>query len=114
MVQRNFGVNNATTPFNKDLINEIFRQDPGLSFLGRLSQSGLRPNQQKALRGQLPDFLRRLRQSTGRQLVQGNIPTLLPDDFFGNLNFQDELFKLSPQQRGQGQSRFAPRTRFQF
>ncbi len=100
--------------FNQDLISEIFGQDPELSFLGRLSQSGLRPNQQRTLRGQLPTFLSRLRQSAGRSLVQGNIPTLLNDDFFKNLNFRDELFKLSPGQRGQNRSRFAPRTRFQF
>ncbi len=100
--------------FNQDLISEIFGQDPELSFLGRLSQSGLRPNQQKSLRGQLPEFLSRLRQSAGSSLVGGNIPTLLNDDFFKNINFRDELFKLSPQQRGQSQSRFSPRTRFGF
>ena len=114
MVQPNSGGTNGTTPFNQDLINEIFGQQPELSFLGHLSQSGLGQNQQKALRGQLPEFLARLRQSAGQQLVQGNIPTLLNDDFFKDLNFRDELFRLSPDQRGQSRGQFGAGTRFGF
>ena len=113
MVQQQ-GRNPATTPFNQDLISEIFGERPELAFLGHLGESGLGRNQQRVLRGQASNFLGRFQQATGQQLARGNLPTLMPEDFFKNLNFQNEFFRLTPQQRGQQSSRFGPRTSFQF
>lgn len=102
-----------TSPtFIQDLISEIFGQRPELAFSGNVAQSGLRPNQQRFLRGRASDFLGRFDQAIGGQLTQGDLPTLTPEKFFGNLDFQNELFKFSPRQRGTGSSQFAPRTRF--
>ena len=98
--------------FNQDLISEIFGERPELAFLGNLDRSGLRPNQQQFLRGRASDFLGRFEQAIGQQLAGGNLPTLLPEDFFRNLNFRNELGRFSPSTRGVGRSRLAPQTRF--
>jgi len=104
----------TTTPFQKDLISEIFGERPELALLGNIGQSGLGQSQQRFLRGNPSEFLGRLQQKIGQQLVQGGLPTLTPESFFGGLNFRDELSKFSPVDRGLGTSQFAPRTQFRF
>ena len=103
-----------TPNFQQQLMQEIFGERPELAFLGHLTRSGLEPGQQKFLRGRASDFLQQLQSGVGRQLVQGGMPTLMPQDFFGGMDFKDELFRYSPRERGMTQGQFAPRTRFQF
>ena len=102
------------TPFNRELIAELFGQQPSLAFLGHLGQSGLGQGEQQFLRGRAGDFLQRLQQALGGQMVQGMLPTINPDEFFGGMDFRNELNRFTPQQRGRSMSQFAPRTRFQF
>src|SRR3990167_6937348 len=104
-----------TTPnFQQDLISEIFGQKPELAFLGYLGQAGLGQGQERFLRGRASDFLDRLQQAVGQQLVQGGLTTITPEQFFGGLNYKQELGQFTPEQRGMGTSRFAPPTRFLF
>ena len=104
-----------TTPnFRQDLISEIFGERPELAFLGNLGQAGLNQGQERFFRGRASDFLGRLQQKIGGQLVQGGLPTLTPEEFFGGLNFQEEFRRFSPRDRGMGTAGLAPRTRFLF
>ena len=100
--------------FTDDLISEIFGQRPELALFGNIAKSGLRPNEQKFLStgSRASGFLERLQESVGSQLVGGGLPTVTPQNFFGNLNFQEELFKFSPRTRGVGKGALAPQTRF--
>lgn len=104
----------VTTPFNRQVISDIFGQQPELAFLGFLEQQGLRPQQNQLLRSRASDFLNRFQQAVGSQLAGGQLPTLTPQQFFGGLDFRNELAQLTPQERGIQSSRFAPRTRFFF
>ena len=100
------------TPFNRDLINEIFGQQPELAFLGYLGRSGLDQNDQEFMRTKAGDFLQRLQQSVGTQMARGGLPTMTPQSFFSGLDWGNELYKYSPQERGQDNSRYAPTTRW--
>lgn len=112
--RQNQGGSEMTTAFNRDLIQEIFGERPELAFLGNLARQGLPFSQEQFLRGRASDFLSRFQQSMGQQLLNGAIPTQGPEQFFGNINFQSELDRFSPQERGLSPGRFAPRTRFFF
>jgi hypothetical protein len=101
-----------TTSFNKDLLSEIFGERPELAFLGNLGQAGLGKGPEKFLRGKASDFLQRLHQAVGQQMVGGNLPTLTPEDFFGKMNFQQELGQYSPEQRGMETRQYNPFTNF--
>jgi hypothetical protein len=103
-----------TSGFSQDLLAEIFGQQPELALLGQIGRSGLGKRDQRLLRGRTSDFLNRFQQQVGSQLLGGNLNTQSPEDFFGGLNLRNELFNLSPQQRGVNQSQFSPRTRFFF
>ncbi len=110
------GAGGAGGPPSEDFINNvignIFGERPQLAFLGNLAQSGLRPQTQKFFRGQAGDFLNRFQQAIGQQLVQGQLPSLTPQEFFGNIDFGREQFNFTPRQRGVARGSFAPRTRF--
>ena len=108
------GAGDMSTSFNQDLRRQIFGEQPELAFLGHLSRAGLNQQDEQFLRGRAGDFLQRLQQAMGRELVQGGLPTLQPDQFFEGLDFRNELSRFSPEQRGRSMSQFAPRTRFQF
>ncbi len=98
--------------FINDVIGNIFGERPQLAFLGNLAQSGLRPQTQKFFRGQAGEFLNRFQQAIGQELVQGKLPSLTPQEFFGNIDFGREQFNFTPRQRGVARGSFAPRTRF--
>lgn len=102
------------TPFGKDLISEIFGERPELAFLGFLGQSQAPQSMQQFFRGQVANFLGQYQQALGQQLVQGNLPSLTPEKFFGGLNFQNEFNKFSPQQRGFFPGRLTGSARFLF
>lgn len=104
----------AQHDFNQDLINEIFGDRPELAFLGHLGQAGLSNNLEDFFRRRTSSFLNRFQQASGEQLVGGNVPTLTPEDFFGNINFQQEAGRFSPESLGQGTGRFRPPTSFNF
>lgn len=105
-----------TTPFQDDLINEIFTDRHDLAFLGALDQQQDRLPQGGAefFRRRGGDFLDRFQQTLGGQLMGGTLPSLSPQEFFGGLDFQREFFKFSPESRGMSTSRFNPTTRFFF
>lgn len=103
-----------TTPFNRDIISEIFGHQPELAFLGFLGESQAPQSMQQFFRGRVGDFLGRYQQAVGQQLVQGRLPSLRPEQFFGGLNFQNEFSKFSPQQRGFFPGRLTGSARFLF
>lgn len=103
-----------TSSFQRDLIRDIFGERPELAFLGHLGQAGLGRGQEEFLQGRASKFITQLQQAMGQQMVQGGLPTINPDEFFGGLDFRRELNRFSPEQRGMDMGRFAPRTRFQF
>ena len=100
--------------FQRDLRSQIFGEQPELAFLAFLSRAGLDQPQEQFLRGRAGDFLQRMRQGMGRELLQGGMPTMGPEQFFEGLDFRNELNRFTPEQRGRNMSQFAPRTRFQF
>lgn len=104
-----------TTPdFQRDLMAEIFGERPELAFRGYLGQAGLAQSQERFLSGKASEFLGRLQQAVGQQMIQGGLPTLTPEGFFGGMDWQNELYKYGRGERGMRTSQFAPRTQFLF
>ena len=107
-----------TNDFQRDLIAEIFGDRPELAFQGSLGRAGaqgqLGAGQERFLRGRASDFLSRLQSQYGQQMLAGGLPTLTPEKFFGDIDFRNELYRFSPEQRGMGTSQFAPFTQFRF
>lgn len=103
-----------TSPFQQDIISEIFGERPELAFLGFLDQAKMPRNMQQFFRGRVGDFLGRYQQALGGQLVQGQLPNLTPQRFFGGLNFQNEFTDFSPQERGFFPGRLTGNVRFLF
>ncbi len=108
----NFGGSSLGT-LGLDFLEE---DDPAALFFARVNQLAGSPTQQRQLTNLLGDVQNRFRGLQGRQVLEGGLPTatfnqFLGGDFpeFGGL--QEFFGRLSPTQRGQGISQFAPVTR---
>lgn len=98
-------------PFsNQSFIGEIFGQRPELAMYGSI------PNvpsfQRNLLMDQSGDFMKRFYGAAGRQLLGGQMPNITPQGFFGNMDFQKELFDMPRFTRGASSNFLNPRTRF--
>ena len=98
----------------QEIIDEIFGEQPGLSFLAHLGKSGVGDNLQDFFRSRTGLFENRFRQAVGQRLLGGDTTALTPNDFFGGINFQQEAGKFSPETLGLGTSRFRPGQSFDF
>ena len=100
--------------FNQDLIDEIFGEEPKLSFLGNLEQQGLSNNLEDFFRSRTNRFLDEFTQTAANQLMQGNLTTISPKDFFGGNFFRNALGRFSPETKGLGTGRFSPIAQYRF
>ncbi len=106
MVTRQFPFTNPQ-PF----INQIFEDRPELAFYGSLPNAGS-PFQNRLLRNNANDMLGQYWGNVGQDLMRGQFPDTTPQNFFGNRNFQQDLFNMPRQTRGVAAQGFNPRTRF--
>ena len=103
----------AQFPFmNNALAGEIMGARPDLPMFGAISKSGMSPFQQSLFRNRSSDSMNRFYGAAGRDLMQGMMPSQTPQGFFGNFDFQKELFDMPRFTRGSATNIHNPRTRF--
>ena len=73
---------------------------------------GMTPFQQRLFRNQSGDMMNRFFGKAGRDLMQGDMPSQSPQGFFGNMDFQKEMFDMPRFTRGAATNIHNPRTRF--
>ncbi len=100
--------------FREEFISDIFGQKPELAYLGTMGRQNMPESMERYFRANTSDWVQRFKQRMGQQLLDRNLNIIEPEEFFGGLNFEQEFRNLSPQQRGFGTSRLAPRTQFDF
>ena len=103
----------AQFPFmNQALAGEIMGARPDLPMFGAISKSGMSPFQQSLFRNRSSDMMNRFYGAAGRDLMEGMMPSQSPQGFFGNFDFQKELFDMPRFTRGSATNIHNPRTRF--
>ena len=103
----------AQLPFmNQALAGEIMGARPDLPMFGAISKSGMSPFQQSLFRNRSSDMMNRFYGAAGRDLMEGMMPSQTPQGFFGNFDFQKELFDMPRFTRGSATNIRNPRTRF--
>ena len=100
------------TFMNQALAGEIMGARPDLPMFGAISKSGMSPFQQSLFRNRCSDMMNRFYGAAGRDLMQGMMPSQTPQGFFGNFDFQKELFDMPRFTRGSATNIHNPRTRF--
>ena len=103
----------AQFPFmNQALAGEIMGARPDFPMFGAISKSGMTPFQQSLFRNRSSDLMNRFYGAAGRDLMEGMRPSQTPQGFFGNFDFQKELFDMPRFTRGAATNIHNPRTRF--
>ena len=103
----------AQFPFmNESLAGQVMGSMPQLPMFGAISKSGMSPFQQGLFRNKSTDLMNRFYGAAGRDLMQGMMPSQTPQGFFGNFDFQKELFDMPRFTRGASSNIHNPRTRF--
>ena len=90
-------------------LNEVFGQKPEMALYGNLSK--LPGYQQNLLRNRSGDIMKQFYGSAGRSLMEG-MPSPTPQDYFGNFDFQREMFDMPRFNRGASTNFLNPRARF--
>tara|TARA_R100001086_G_scaffold197004_2_gene113574 strand:+ start:433 stop:762 length:330 start_codon:yes stop_codon:yes gene_type:complete len=100
-------------PFSTgNVAQEIMGARPDLPMFGAISKSGMSPFQQSLFRNRSSDMMNRFYGAAGRDLMEGMMPSQTPQGFFGNFDFQKELFDMPRFTRGSAANIHNPRTRF--
>ena len=103
----------AQLPFldQQRFIDDIFGDRPELAMYGAIP-GGMTPFQQGLFRNQGSDMMKRFYGAAGRDLMEGMMPSQSPQGFFGNMDFQKEIFDMPRFSRGAATNIHNPRTKF--
>lgn len=102
----------GTPGFDDSIFADVLETERNLPFQAALQRQNFSPNQLSFFQNQRQNIFDRFEGLLGQDILSGRAPDRRFTDFIDTFNFGQEFQQATPQQRGQNEARFNPRTTF--